>query len=79
GRRPPGRPAAGPPPPPRGGVVAPRVAKFLHHPARRARMGKIGEERINGQLAWRNSQASLLAAYAAACRTAIDAGRRQRR
>lgn len=31
-------------------------------------MGKIGEERINGPLAWRKSQQSLLAAYAAACR-----------
>jgi len=31
-------------------------------------MGKIGQERIGGPLSWRNSQASLLAAYAAACR-----------
>jgi hypothetical protein len=31
-------------------------------------MGKTGQERISGQLSWRNSQASLLAAYAAACR-----------
>ncbi|WP_233644668.1 glycosyltransferase family 4 protein [Streptomyces sp. BSE6.1] len=61
------------------GAFAALVAQLLDAPERRARMGKIGEERINGQLAWRNSQASLLAAYAAACRTAIDAGRRQRR
>ncbi|WP_206436744.1 glycosyltransferase family 4 protein [Streptomyces sp. KPB2] len=61
------------------GAFATLVAQLLDDPERRARMGKIGEERINGQLAWRNSQASLLAAYAAACRTAIDAGRRQRR
>ncbi|CAM5283345.1 Glycosyltransferase family 4 protein OS=Streptomyces tendae OX=1932 GN=GUR47_06555 PE=4 SV=1 [Streptomyces tendae] len=44
------------------------VAQLLDDPDRRARMGKIGEERINGQLSWRNSQASLLAAYEAACR-----------
>jgi hypothetical protein len=31
-------------------------------------MGKIGQERISGPLSWQNSQASLLAAYAAACR-----------
>ena len=31
-------------------------------------MGEIGQERISGPLSWRNSQASLLAAYAAACR-----------
>lgn len=31
-------------------------------------MGKIGQERITGQLSWRTSQRSLLAAYAAACR-----------
>ena len=55
------------------------VAQLMDDPEARSRMGKIGEERINGQLSWRNSQASLLAAYAAACRTAIDAGRRQRR
>jgi hypothetical protein len=30
-------------------------------------MGKIGQERIGGPLSWRNSQESLLAAYAAAC------------
>ncbi|MFE0652962.1 glycosyltransferase family 4 protein [Streptomyces sp. NPDC059534] len=44
------------------------VALLLDDPEERARMGKIGQERINGPLAWRNSQRSLLAAYAAACR-----------
>ncbi|MFI1825677.1 glycosyltransferase family 4 protein [Streptomyces sp. NPDC020412] len=44
------------------------VAMLLDDPEKRARMGEIGQERINGPLAWRNSQASLLAAYAAACR-----------
>ncbi|MEV1024976.1 glycosyltransferase family 4 protein [Streptomyces sp. NPDC050264] len=44
------------------------IAQLLDDPEKRARMGKIGEERIGGDLSWRNSQASLLAAYAAACR-----------
>ncbi|GAA2753252.1 MULTISPECIES: glycosyltransferase family 4 protein [Kitasatospora] len=52
------------------------VALLLDDPEKRALMGKIGQERINGPLAWRNSQASLLAAYAAACRddTPVSAG-----
>ncbi|MEV0503373.1 glycosyltransferase family 4 protein [Streptomyces spectabilis] len=44
------------------------VAMLLDDPDKRARMGKIGQERISGPLSWQNSQASLLAAYAAACR-----------
>ncbi|MGC0327455.1 glycosyltransferase involved in cell wall biosynthesis [Streptomyces sp. SAI-170] len=44
------------------------VALLLDDPEQRARMGKIGQERVDGPLSWRNSQASLLAAYAAACR-----------
>jgi glycosyltransferase involved in cell wall biosynthesis len=44
------------------------ITELLDDPDKRARMGKIGQERIGGQLSWRNSQASLLAAYAAACR-----------
>ncbi|MFI8106126.1 glycosyltransferase family 4 protein [Streptomyces sp. NPDC086023] len=44
------------------------VAQLLDDPDGRARMGKIGQERIGGPLSWPNSQASLLAAYAAACR-----------
>ncbi|MEU2791786.1 glycosyltransferase family 4 protein [Streptomyces sp. NPDC007100] len=44
------------------------IALLLDDPEKRARMGKIGQERIGGRLSWRNSQASLLAAYAAACR-----------
>jgi glycosyltransferase involved in cell wall biosynthesis len=52
------------------------ITVLLDDPEKRARMGKIGQERIGGQLSWRNSQASLLAAYAAACRdrTAVSAG-----
>ncbi|MFE5711123.1 glycosyltransferase family 4 protein [Streptomyces sp. NPDC056501] len=46
------------------------VAMLLDAPEERARMGEIGQERIGGPLAWRNSQRSLLAAYAAACRDA---------
>ena len=44
------------------------ITELLDDPDQRARMGKIGQERIGGQLSWSNSQASLLAAYAAACR-----------
>ncbi|MEV5548336.1 glycosyltransferase family 4 protein [Streptomyces sp. NPDC052309] len=44
------------------------IALLMDDPEQRARMGKIGQERINGPLSWRNSQTSLLAAYAAACR-----------
>ncbi|MER7986331.1 glycosyltransferase family 4 protein [Streptomyces noursei] len=52
------------------------IALLLDDPETRARMGKIGQERINGQLSWRNSQAALLAAYSAACRdrTPVSAG-----
>lgn len=52
------------------------IALLLDDPEQRARMGKIGQERIGGPLSWRNSQASLLAAYAAACRdhTPVSAG-----
>ncbi|MFF6885963.1 glycosyltransferase family 4 protein [Streptomyces sp. NPDC012421] len=42
------------------------IAELMDDPERRARMGKIGQERIHGPLAWRNSQEALLAAYAAA-------------
>ncbi|MDQ1034739.1 glycosyltransferase involved in cell wall biosynthesis [Streptomyces sp. V3I8] len=44
------------------------ITTLLDDPQKRARMGRIGQERINGELSWRNSQRSLLAAYAAACR-----------
>ncbi|MFG3041971.1 glycosyltransferase family 4 protein [Streptomyces sp. NPDC048330] len=44
------------------------VAALLDDPEERARMGKLGQERINGPLAWRNSQRALLDAYEAACR-----------
>ncbi|QLH25403.1 glycosyltransferase family 4 protein [Streptomyces sp. Rer75] len=52
------------------------IALLLDDPEKRARMGKLGQERISGPLSWRNSQASLLAAYAAACRdhTPVSAG-----
>ena len=52
------------------------IALLLDDPEQRARMGEIGRERISGELSWRNSQASLLAAYAAACRdhTPVSAG-----
>ncbi|MGD9483902.1 glycosyltransferase family 4 protein [Streptomyces sp. TRM70308] len=44
------------------------IAVLLDDPRRRARMGEIGRQRVGGPLSWRNSQASLLAAYAAARR-----------
>ncbi|WP_217555420.1 glycosyltransferase family 4 protein [Streptomyces sp. GbtcB6] len=52
------------------------IALLLDDPEKRARMGKIGQERVSGPLSWENSQASLLAAYAAACRdqTPVSAG-----
>ncbi|MGW2173907.1 glycosyltransferase family 4 protein [Streptomyces sp. NPDC001705] len=43
------------------------IALLLDDPERREWMGKLGQERIGGELSWRNSQRSLLAAYAAAC------------
>ncbi|MFD0417339.1 glycosyltransferase family 4 protein [Streptomyces sp. NPDC127108] len=52
------------------------VALLLDDPERRARMGKIGQERISGELSWQNSQVSLLAAYAAACRDRTPASAR---
>ncbi|MFC4329210.1 glycosyltransferase family 4 protein [Streptomyces andamanensis] len=63
------------------------VAELLDNPEKRDLMGKTGRERIDGPLSWRNSQAALLAAYAAACegRTPapkggpLRAGRRPRR
>ncbi|MGW2372873.1 glycosyltransferase family 4 protein [Kitasatospora sp. NPDC001683] len=63
------------------------IAQLMDDPDKRAWMGKIGQERINGPLAWRNSQRALLAAYAAACRDDAPAsaggrdrpGRRPRR
>ncbi|MFI9362763.1 glycosyltransferase family 4 protein [Kitasatospora sp. NPDC053057] len=50
------------------GEFARLIAELMDDPEKRAWMGKLGQERINGPLAWRNSQRSLLAAYAAACR-----------
>ncbi|MCM1948316.1 MULTISPECIES: glycosyltransferase family 4 protein [Streptomyces] len=42
------------------------IALLLDDPEKRALMGKTGQERIGGPLAWRNSQRALLAAYEAA-------------
>ncbi|MFE9662699.1 glycosyltransferase [Streptomyces sp. NPDC005955] len=52
------------------------IAQLLDDPEKRARMGKTGQERISGELSWRNSQASLLAAYAATGRdrTSVPSG-----
>jgi len=53
------------------------ITLLLDDPGKRAEMGEIGQERISGPLSWRNSQASLLAAYTAACgdRTPVAAGK----
>ncbi|MFG2470225.1 glycosyltransferase family 4 protein [Streptomyces canus] len=53
------------------------ITLLLDDPEKRAEMGGIGQERVSGPLSWRNSQASLLAAYAAACgdRTPVAAGK----
>lgn len=69
------------------GEFAGLIARLLDDPEERARMGKIGQERISGQLSWRRSQQALLAAYAAACRGRapvsgagqVRSGRRPRR
>ncbi|GAB1508231.1 glycosyltransferase family 4 protein [Actinophytocola sp. KF-1] len=42
------------------------TARLLDDPEERARMGKLGKERVEGPLAWSNSQKALLAAYEAA-------------
>ncbi|MER5888840.1 glycosyltransferase family 4 protein [Streptomyces sp. NPDC001941] len=49
------------------------VAELLDDPEKRSRMGKIGQERVTGELSWSNSQRSLLAAYSAACRGSVPA------
>ncbi|MEU1348670.1 glycosyltransferase family 4 protein [Streptomyces sp. NPDC005786] len=56
------------------------IALLLDDPQERARMGRIGQERISGPLAWRHSQRSLLDAYAAACRhrTPVSTGDQDR-
>lgn len=45
------------------------TARLLDDPSERERMGKLGKERVEGPLAWGNSQKALLAAYAAAKET----------
>lgn len=45
------------------------TAQLLDDPSERERMGKLGKERVEGPLAWGNSQKALLAAYNAAKET----------
>jgi glycosyltransferase involved in cell wall biosynthesis len=45
------------------------TSRLLDDPEERARMGKLGKERVEGPLAWGNSQKALLAAYTAAKET----------
>jgi glycosyltransferase involved in cell wall biosynthesis len=42
------------------------TSRLLDDPSERERMGKLGKERVEGPLAWANSQKALLAAYEAA-------------
>ncbi|MFI6938020.1 glycosyltransferase family 4 protein [Streptomyces sp. NPDC050418] len=49
-------------------AFARHIVRLLDDPEERSRMGKSGQERINGPLSWRNSQRALLAAYTAAVR-----------
>ncbi|MFE6887220.1 glycosyltransferase family 4 protein [Streptomyces sp. NPDC057694] len=50
------------------------ITVLLDDPEKRAEMGRIGQARVSGPLSWRNSQASLLAAYTAA----VEAGAKVR-
>jgi glycosyltransferase involved in cell wall biosynthesis len=45
------------------------TGELLDDPAERERMGRLGKERVEGPLAWGNSQKALLAAYEAAKET----------
>lgn len=45
------------------------TSRLLDDPSERERMGKLGKERVEGPLAWGNSQKALLAAYEAAKET----------
>jgi glycosyltransferase involved in cell wall biosynthesis len=42
------------------------TSRLLDDPSERERMGKLGKERVEGPLAWSNSQKALIAAYEAA-------------
>jgi glycosyltransferase involved in cell wall biosynthesis len=47
-------------------AFAARIGELLDAPALRARLGRLGRSRVEGSLAWRHSEAALLAAYARA-------------
>ncbi|HVV14388.1 glycosyltransferase family 4 protein [Amycolatopsis sp.] len=42
------------------------IAELLDDPVRRKKMGELGQSRVEGPLAWRNSAAALVAAYTTA-------------
>ena len=42
------------------------IAQLLDDPDERARMGELGQARVDGPLSWEHSSKALLAAYAAA-------------
>ena len=49
-----------------GAEFARLTSRLLDDPAERSRIGRIGKERVEGPLAWSNSQKALLAACEAA-------------
>jgi glycosyltransferase involved in cell wall biosynthesis len=49
-------------------AFADRIEELLDQPELRARLGEVGRARVEGPLAWRHSEAALLAAYERALR-----------
>ena len=53
-------------------AFADRIEELLDHPELRMRLGEIGRARVEGPLAWRHSEAALLAAYRRALNGRFD-------
>jgi len=54
-------------------AFADRIEELLDHPELRTRLGEIGRARVEGPLAWRHSEAALLAAYRRALSGRVEA------